>query len=564
MQIQKTSTLNQRDAETIISRLRARLLQAALGVLMLASTALFLTGLANALPSSNNQLVSVTLVASVLSVGLLILVRQGYLVELVSTIVSGFALVIVVIIYSTTQEIITLYLLLSVVALLIAFLSRPLAFWVFNSAYLLIVFSVTAINATSENAVLNAYPSQALLLGFAPIVISLMARYVINTMEETTLEAQRSARLLAASADIGRTVSEMLDLDTLLERVVDIIRDRFAFYHVSVFLVDPELTYARLHASTGEVGERMLAREHQLAINPESVVGRSAQSQEVIIARDSDSEGRAFNELLPYTRSELAVPILDNNGIIGVVDIQSRLADAFSKNEIEALKVIANQLATAIRNARLFEDKERNIEENKRLFLDSEMNLREIQRLNRQLTKQAWDEYLSSNRRIDGVTLAGNTFSNSADWSEEMVSASQRRRAIIDTQADKRKVAVPIELRGEVIGAIEIETSSNQQQDDMADMVRNVSQRLAVSLDNARLFEESNEATAQEQRVNEIVSQYQAVDSVDEMLRVTLQGLAETLGASQASIRLGAIQDDTPDTEQMSTADANGGQADVQ
>jgi hypothetical protein len=222
-------------------------------------------------------------------------------------------------------------------------------------------------------------------------------------------------------------------------------------------------------------------------------------------------------------------------------------------------------LATAIRNARLFEDKERSIRENKRLFIEAETNLREIQRLNRQLTKQAWADYLRTDRRIDGVTLSDSTFSNTAEWSDEMIDASRRRRAITEEKDGKRKVAVPIELRGEVVGAIELETEPTNKKDDLVDMVRTISQRLAVSLDNARLFEESNEATAQEQRVSEIVSQYQAVDSVDELLRVTLQGLAETLGAEKASIRLGAIPDISEfDSEtNMPRAEANGGNTDV-
>ncbi|MEO1288524.1 MAG: GAF domain-containing protein, partial [Chloroflexota bacterium] len=136
-----------------------------------------------------------------------------------------------------------------------------------------------------------------------------------------------------------------------------------------------------------------------------------------------------------------------------------------------------------------------------------------------------------------------NSFNNSAEWSSEMLEASERRRAITEEKDGKRMVAVPIELRGEVVGAIELETDKNRYEDDLVNMVRAVTQRLAVSLDNARLFEESNEATAQEQRVGEIVSQYPSADSVNQLLRITLEGLAETLGAEHASVRLGVIPD---------------------
>ncbi len=383
-----------------------------------------------------------------------------------------------------------------------------------------------------------------LSLGFIPIAIGGIARFFIAELEHTTNRAQRSLDMLGASADIGWNVSEMEDLGDLLQRSVEIIRDRFNFYHVSLFLSDEDNQFTHLTASTGEIGERMLARGHRLNIDANSVVGRSTQAQEVIVIRDTASDsGHSYNELLPDTRSELAIPIVDKQGVIGVVDIQSREPVAFNATEIEALRVIANQLATAIRNTRLFEDKEKSIRENKRLFLESETNLREIQRLNRQLTKQAWADYLLTDRRIDGVTLGKDGFRNRATWSEEMLQASEKRRAVSGEKDGTRKIAVPIELRGEIVGAIEIETEQGKNSDDMIDMVHSISQRLGVSLDNARLFEESNEATAQEQRVGEIVSQYQSADSVDELLRLTIKGLAETLGADHASIRLGVVPD---------------------
>ena len=104
----------------------------------------------------------------------------------------------------------------------------------------------------------------------------------------------------------------------------------------------------------------------------------------------------------------------------------------------------------------------------------------------------------------------------------------------------QRVIAVPMMLGNEVIGAIEIEAADTAQEADITEMVNAVAQRLALSLDKARLFEESQEATAREQRINEIVTRYQAVNNVDELLRITLQELSQSLGATHSSIRLGA------------------------
>ena len=93
-------------------------------------------------------------------------------------------------------------------------------------------------------------------------------------------------------------------------------------------------------------------------------------------------------------------------------------------------------------------------------------------------------------------------------------------------------------LGNEVIGAIEVEATDGTQEADIRDMVNAVAQRLALNLDKARLFEESQEATAREQRINEIVTRYQSLNNIDELLRITLQELSQSLGATHSSIRL--------------------------
>jgi GAF domain-containing protein len=276
------------------------------------------------------------------------------------------------------------------------------------------------------------------------------------------------------------------------------------------------------------------------------VIGRVTQSGEPALARDTDRDAVYYrNELLPNTRSELALPLLDGNKIIGALDVQSTRPNAFQPNDIQALQVLANQLATAVRNARLFEQQRLSAQENKRFFLEAESNLREIQRLNQQLTKTGWAEFLRDYRTRSGVTLEADRVVAEAHWSEPLAAASQKREPITQTNGDGHVIAVPVMLRGEVIGAIEVEPGSEVSETDAVDMVQAVAQRLAVSLDNARLFEEAQVVTAQEQHINAIVSQYQSVNSVDDLLRITLTELSQSLGARRGAIRLGSDPQET-------------------
>lgn len=553
--------LNVDSADSTLQRLRIRLLQFILSFLALTAF-MFVVSL---FASGSNLLSGGSIippVATIISLVLLMVVSRGRLINITSIIVISYIILIAVYLFALTDDTTLLFVTLSLAGLTIALLLSRFNFWAFSILLLFIAVGVTILSTVQETGLTPASFNSFLLtiaFGLIPITISTVTRLFVFELERTANRVQRSVSLLAANADIGRSISDTQNLDLLLHRSVEVIRDRFAFYHVSIFLTDENNQYTHLTASTGDIGERMLARGHRLPIDTNSVVGRTTQAQDVIVIHDADeAEGHSYNELLPDTRSELAIPIIDTQGTIGVIDIQSHRPNAFTATEIDALRVISNQLATAIRNARLFEDKENSIRENKRLFIEAETNLREIQRLNRQLTKQAWTDYLQTDRRIDGVTLGHEGFQNRANWSEEMVTASQKRRAVTEDKDGIRKIAVPIELRGEVVGAIELETQQDKNKDDVVDMIRSVSQRLGVSLDNARLFEESNEATAQEQRISEIVSRYQSADSVNELLRLTIKGLAETLGAEQASIRLGVVPDISTVLDDDPSPNANG------
>jgi GAF domain-containing protein len=388
------------------------------------------------------------------------------------------------------------------------------------------------------------------------VLISITTRYFSSTLQRFAYNNRRSNELLQATAQVGEITSKILDLDQLFNEAVGLIRDRFAYYHVQIFLVDDERQYANLVASTGEAGQRLLARNHRLAVGSQSVIGRVTQTGEVVIARDTDRDiVHARNELLPNTRSEMALPILDADRIIGALDVQSTRSDAFRRTDVQALQTMANQIGTAIRNARLFAEQKASVQENKRLFFESEANLREIQRLNRQLTSRSWEDYLASQQSTGGVTISDVEMVDQAEWSPAMIEAAQRRRPVAATRADGQPMlAIPIVLRGEVIGAIEVEDDSSSDEADAIELIQAVAQRLAVSLENARLFEESQETTAQQQHLNSIVGRYQAAGTVDELLQITLAELNTVFGAKAGRIRIGQGTNGHQGTEEDHTS----------
>jgi len=371
----------------------------------------------------------------------------------------------------------------------------------------------------------------------ALVIVSLTTRYFINQAERLAEAAKGSATLLQAVADAGQILAKLLNLNALLPRAVELIQERFGFYHVQVFLLDETNEYVSLAASTGATGQKLLEKRHRLAVGSKSVIGQVTLIAQPVIARDTDAI-YSRNELLPNTRAELALPIMDGDKLIGALDVQSRRVDAFEADAVQALQVMANLLGTSIRNARFFEQQDLSARETRRLFLESETSLREIQRLNQQLTKQGWENYLRNRRRVNGVTMDDQQMIADDRWTDMLVKASETRQPVMDNSSGTAVIAVPVMLGSEVIGAIEVEPGSGRE-NETVEMVKAVAQRLALSLDKARLYEESQEATAQEQRINEIVARYQTVTSVDDLLQITLAELSSSLGAKRGAIRLG-------------------------
>ncbi len=167
--------------------------------------------------------------------------------------------------------------------------------------------------------------------------------------------AERQAALLQASARVSRSIASILDLNLLFNRTVDIICDEFGFYYAGVFIVDEGGEWAVLRAGRGEAGRAMLAERHKLHIGGNSMIGAAIENRSGRIALDVGREAVFFrNPFLPKTRSEMALPLIAGDEVIGALTVQSEVEAAFSDDDITALQTMADQLGVAIANARLY------------------------------------------------------------------------------------------------------------------------------------------------------------------------------------------------------------------
>ncbi len=182
-------------------------------------------------------------------------------------------------------------------------------------------------------------------------------------------ELKRQRKRFQTVLEISRTISTILDVDALIEATVNLARERFDLYYAGLFLLDESGEWAVLRAGTGEAGRQMIAQGHRLRVDEESMIGWCVLHKEPrIVSEVSGEEVHFKNPFLPLTRSEMALPLVVRDEVIGALTIQSERADAFSEDDIAILRGMAEQVAVAIVNARLFADVEASREQAEILY----------------------------------------------------------------------------------------------------------------------------------------------------------------------------------------------------
>jgi GAF domain-containing protein len=331
-------------------------------------------------------------------------------------------------------------------------------------------------------------------------------------LEKRTLDLERRLGQIRTAAEISRTFGTILDPEELMQRVANLILNRFDLYYVGIFLNDERNHYAELRAGTGEAGERMLAQNHRLTVGGSSMVGWATAHLRPRIALDVGQEAIRFrNPHLPLTRSELALPLAIANQSIGALTIQSTQPEAFDDDDITVLQGIADSLAIALENARLFQQ----IDE----------SLHEIQALNQAYVSESWRDILRSDEdltfTVENPSLPGQASS---------------------------EVRIPMTLRDEqVIGNITLQGSNESWGDDDMEFIEAVSTQAALALESARLLEESQRRVQREQALNTLTANFSRTLDFDSLMQSVVRELAQLPNIQDASVFFAAPEGAQPE-----------------
>ena len=347
---------------------------------------------------------------------------------------------------------------------------------------------------------------------------------------QATLErqvAQRTADLtrrtteLEAAAQVARGAAAIRDSEQLLKETVHLISDRFGFYHAGIFLLDEARQYAVLRAASSEGGGHMLARRHKLKVSEEGIVGYAAGTGEPRIALDVGEDAAFFNNPdLPMTHSEMAVPLKVHDQIIGVLDVQSTEPAAFSEEDVAILQALADQVALAIENARLFEQSQR--------------ALQDLDTLYGRRARKAWQEQVA--RQPAGYRYTGLRVEPSSPAAN-----SETGTQALENAGGDQHLTAPIRLRGQSIGSIVLRQDPGAERwssEEMA-LVDEVSTQIGLALENARLLEEAQRQAQREHVIREVTEQMRRAVNVETVLQTTVAKLGQVMAAPRVYVRLG-------------------------
>jgi GAF domain-containing protein/HAMP domain-containing protein len=349
-------------------------------------------------------------------------------------------------------------------------------------------------------------------------------------VNERTADLERRSQYLHGSTEVGRVAASILDADQLVQQVVHVILERFDLYYVGLFLVDESGQWAVLRGGTGDAGKAMLARGHRLEVGGHSMVGWSIANTQARIAQVAAQDAvRLASPELPDTRAEAALPLRSRGRVLGALTVQSTRPGAFDEASLAVLQIMADQVATALDNARL--------------YAESQAALAAARAAYGEISRQGWVRLLHARRDLGYRSDAQGTTEATQLWRPEMEEAIRTGQAAHGQSGNgqgHRPLAVPLNVRGNVIGVLDTFKPGEQGEwtADEIQVLQTVADQIAQTLEGARLYQDTQRRAAQEQLTSAITARMRESLDMERVLQTAAQEIGERLGLHDIAIQL--------------------------
>lgn len=272
----------------------------------------------------------------------------------------------------------------------------------------------------------------------------------------------------------------------------------------------------------------MLEQGHRLRLGQVGLVGYVAATGTPRIALDTGQDTTYFNNpLLPNTRSEVAIPLKIEDQVIGVLDVQSTQPEAFTQDDVATLQVMADQLALAIQRVELVSSLQR--------------NLLELENTYKTFTSESWQKFSQEPSFKPGYLFDGLKITSLTSFPENIKNVlSKGRTTTIPPQkeTDGTTIVAPLKLREQVIGGLVLRFQTPVVDSDTISLVEETAGRLAVALENARLYAETQNLIQRERTVSEISSQITTSFDIENILRTTVIEIGKRMPDAEVVVQL--------------------------
>ena len=357
----------------------------------------------------------------------------------------------------------------------------------------------------------------------------------VTELQQLTQQLERRTNQLRAITQLSEQFSVRQDLNELLKTMLEHIRSNFGYYHAHIYLLDDQTDELVVAEGTGNAGAQLKAQRHAIARTAEtSLVARAARAGEVVwVDNVRESKDWLPNPLLPHTYAEMAVPVIIDTEVVGVLDVQESRIGAFDEGDASMLTTIAAQIATAIRNIRIFER--------------VDAALAEAKAVQEHYQLQAWDRTRIA-RRHRGKAVFSRTGVRSLP--ETLIrqgrqqALSQNKPAVVTVPGDdvlEQALVAPIKIGKIPIGDIQLygRDTGTAWTDDELQFIEAVLYQVAQAAENLRLFEETQERAGRERLIAEIGDKMRRAPNIETLMRVTVSELERVLGGARTFVKLG-------------------------
>jgi GAF domain-containing protein len=346
------------------------------------------------------------------------------------------------------------------------------------------------------------------------------------TLEARTRDLERRTSYLEASAQVSHTASSTLKTDQLMQRAVDLIRERFNLYYVGLFLLGEESERAVLQAGTGAAGRALLAEGYKLPISGNSAVGQSIATGRLCVVQETDTLQLA-TEQLPDTRCEAALPLRSRGQVIGALTVHSDSPFAFDDVLTSVLQSMADQVAVALDNARLLAESQEALTAERRAY--------------GQASRDMWTQMMSAGL-TPGFGYVGQQIVPIGDEQTPQMEAALRheKSVVVATQAGSA-LAMPIKVRGQTIGVVDMQkkTPGSEWTAEEVTLVETLTEQLSVALESARLYQDTQQRATREQLSAQITARMRETLDIDTVLKTAVLEIGQSLGLAEVEVRMG-------------------------